>query len=145
MKDAGVTFIESQLKFDENKCKLVLGVDWGTKADQFVFRFSDLISLEKSLRTTKRNGLKLSASFHDQLGIISLVTLQVKTIFHLFWQGKLDWDDKVPQEIEIICIELNKKFRNTRYFNSKRFAFYEIKDKICSLLLNEFCDTVESP
>ena len=144
MKD-GVTFIESQLKFDENKCKRVLGVKWGTKTDQFVFRFSDLISLAKSLRTTKRNGLKLSASFYDPLGIISLVTLQVKTTFHLLWQDKLDWDDKVPQEIEIICIEFNKKFRNTRYFSSKRFAFYEIKDKICSLLLNEFCDTVEPP
>ena len=74
--------IESQLKFDENKCKHVLGVEWGTKNDEFPFRFSDLNGLARSLRTTKRNVLKVSASFHDPLGMISLVTNRVKTIFH---------------------------------------------------------------
>ena len=33
-----------------------------------------------------------------------------------------------------------KKFRNTTYFKGKRFAFYGIKEKICSVLLHGFCD-----
>ena len=63
-----VTFLNSQLKFDENKSKIVLGVEWNTKTDEFVFRFSNLVDQAKSLETTKRNVLKVSASFYDPLG-----------------------------------------------------------------------------
>ena len=66
------------------------------------FIFSSLIDLARSLKITKRNALKISASFHDPLGLISLVTARVKTIFQLLCKDKLEWDEKVTLEIETI-------------------------------------------
>ena len=66
------------------------------------FIFSSLIDLARSLKITKRNVLKISASFHDPLGLISLVIARVKTIFQLLCKDKLDWDEKVTLEIETI-------------------------------------------
>ena len=75
------TFLESQIKFVRNDLKRVLGVEWDTQNDEFVFHFSSLIDLARSLETTKRNVLKISVSFYDPLGLISPVTAQVKMIF----------------------------------------------------------------
>ena len=90
------TFLESQTKFAVNDIKRVLGVEWDTQNDEFVFHFSSLIDLARSLETTKRNVLKISASFYDPLGLISPVTARVKTIFQLLCKDKLDWDKKFP-------------------------------------------------
>ena len=100
-----VTFLNSQLKFDKNKSKSVLGVEWNTKTDEFVFRFSNLVDQAKSLENTKRNVFKVSASFYDPLGMIFPVTARVKTTFQLLCQDKLNWDDSVPREIDIIWDE----------------------------------------
>ena len=88
-----VTFEESQSKFDENKSWHVLRVEWNTENNEFVFRFSNLVYQAKSLVTSKRNVLKINASFYVPLGIISPVTARVKTIFQLQCQDKLDHDD----------------------------------------------------
>ena len=58
-----------------------------------MFRFSNLVYEAKSLEASKRNVLKISASFYVPLGIISPVTVRVKTIFQLQCQDKLDHDD----------------------------------------------------
>lgn len=71
------TFLESQIKFVANDLKSVFGVEWNTQNDEFLFHFSSWIDLARSLETTKRNVLKISASFYDPLGLISLVTAQV--------------------------------------------------------------------
>ena len=137
-----VTFLNSQFKFDENKSKSVLGVEWNTKTDEFVFRFSNLVDQAKSLGTTKRNVLKISASFYDPLGMISPVTARVKTTFQLLCQSKLNWDDSVPREIEIIWNEFISNLEEWGILQVKRFAFFEIRDKIYSVQLNGFCDSL---
>ena len=41
------TFLESQIKFVRNDLKRVLGVEWDTRNDEFVFHFSNLVDLTK--------------------------------------------------------------------------------------------------
>ena len=53
-------FFESQIKFGRNDLKRVF---------EFVFHFSRLIDLARSLQNTKRNLLKISASFYDPFGL----------------------------------------------------------------------------
>ena len=60
------------------------------KTDEFVFRCSNLVDQAKSLETTKRNVLKISASLFDPLGMISPVTARAKTIFQLLCRDKLN-------------------------------------------------------
>ena len=75
------TFLESQIKFVANDLKRILGVEWGTQNDEFVFHFSCSTDLGRYLNTTKRNVLKISTSFYDSFGLISPVTARIKTIF----------------------------------------------------------------
>ena len=58
-----ITLVESQFKFNENKSKCVLGVQWNTKTDEIVFRFYSLVDQAKSVETAKRKVLKISAPF----------------------------------------------------------------------------------
>ena len=106
------TFLESQIKFVRNDLKRVLGIEWDTQNDELVFHFFSLIDLARSLETTKRNVLKISASFYDPLGLISSVTARVKTIFQLLCKDKLDWDEKVPLEIEVMWNEFLINLKN---------------------------------
>ena len=135
------TFLESQIKFVRNDLKRVLGVEWDTQNDEFVFHFSSLIDLARSRETTKRNVLKISASFNDSLGLISPVTAGVKTIFQLLCKDKLDWYEKVPLEIEVIWKEFLSNLENWNRLKVKRFAFCEIEENILSVDLHSFCDS----
>ena len=53
------SFTESLFLLAKINFKRVLGVEWETESDLFVFPFDDLIKLAKSLRPTKRNRLFL--------------------------------------------------------------------------------------
>ena len=48
----------------------VLGVNWNTTADKFVFELSNIINIASKLSVTKGNILKVSAMFFDPLGLI---------------------------------------------------------------------------
>ena len=53
------TFLESKIKFISNDLKRVLWVEWDNQNNRFVFHYSSLIDLERSLERSKRNVLKL--------------------------------------------------------------------------------------
>ena len=59
----------------------VLGVNWSTVTDKFVFEFIDIINNPSKLSVTKRNILKVSSMFFDSLGLICPILLQPKLLF----------------------------------------------------------------
>ena len=65
----------------------------------------------------------------------------MKTIFPLICKGKLDWDEKVPLEIEVIWREFLSKLENWNCLKVKRFAFYETEENILSVDLQGFSDS----
>ena len=107
-----------------------------------MFRFSNLVDEAKSLETTKRNVLKISASFYDPLGMVSPVTARIKAIFQLLCQDKLEWVDSVPREIKIIWNEFISSLEEWGILKVKRFAFFVIRDKINSGQLDGFYDSL---
>ena len=54
---------------EETKHSMVLGLEWDTIADEFVFRFDDFLSRCSAMEQTKRNLLGVSASIYDPFGI----------------------------------------------------------------------------
>ena len=48
----------------------VLGTNWNTESDEFLFNFADLIDLAPSLPVTKRSLFKLTAKMFDPLGLL---------------------------------------------------------------------------
>ena len=65
-------------------CK-VLGINWDTKADKFIFDFHKIATNALNLPPTKHNILKICNTFFDLLGVLSPIVLQVKLIFKELW------------------------------------------------------------
>ena len=61
------TFFEEQFGPTKNDYKKVLGLEWDIQDDETVFQFEQFMYLAKSLTPTKRNVLKVCASFCDPL------------------------------------------------------------------------------
>ena len=81
------------------KYKKVLGVNWDTNSDEMVFDFMSIIQMCEKMKVTKRNVLKVGASFYDPVGWICLLVIQVKLIFKDICLIKVDWDDPLDAEI----------------------------------------------
>ena len=133
------TFLESEIKFIANDLKRVWWVEWDNQNNEFVFHYSSLIDLARSLETTKRNVLKISTSFYDPLGIISPITARLKTISQLPYNGKLHWDGKAPIEIAIVWNEFLSHLENWNCL--KVFAFSEIEESIFSFNIQGPCNS----
>ena len=82
----------------------VLGVNWDTTTDIFVFEFSNIIIIASKLNVTKRNILTVSAMFFDPLGLICPVLLQPKLLFRNIVIQKCPWDTNVN-------IDVNNKWK----------------------------------
>ena len=72
-------------------CERVLGIKWDVGNDEFVFSFKKITELAETLEVTKRNILRISATFNDALGFFSPITARVKSIFQLLckWKKKV--------------------------------------------------------
>ena len=56
----------------DGKCVKVLGVNWNTKADEFLFNFTELVKFANTFPIAKRSLLEISAKVFDPLGFVTL-------------------------------------------------------------------------
>ena len=119
----------------------VLGVSWDPEGDDFVFNFDSVIKLANTLPYTKRNILKIQASFYDPLGQLSPITLQSKLLFKLICIDKSDWDT-------LINSDFSKKFKNfidslikMKAIRIPRYICVFPKNEILSIELHGFADS----
>ena len=59
----------------------ILGLRWDTDSDEFCFDLSGKVVLARTLPTTKRTLPKLTAKIFDPLGVLSVFTVDMKTMF----------------------------------------------------------------
>lgn len=88
--------VNQNIKLDLNSDikERALGLLWDVKNDQLTFQHSP-----KTLPNTKRGILSLVASVFDPLGILTPGILEAKLIIQSLWKMKVDWDDKIPNDI----------------------------------------------
>ncbi|GFW15507.1 uncharacterized protein TNCV_4656471 [Trichonephila clavipes] len=98
------------LKFevDEHKESLntliaskVLGVGWNEKYDTFYFDSSDLGTFLSKRINTKRYLLQATGRLFDPVGFIGPYTIRIKCLIQEIWCLGLDWDDKLPKQLEV--------------------------------------------
>ena len=65
-----LSYLDTDFCSEQSTYAKVLSVEWDVESDAFVLRFNKFIDIPKSLSATKRNILKVSASFYDPLGFI---------------------------------------------------------------------------
>ena len=83
----------------QDQSSRILGVMWDHVTDTFQFDFTHLGSYVSSVPITKRSVLKLTAKIFDPLGFVSPFVIQLKILFQLLCQDKLDWDIELSGEL----------------------------------------------
>ena len=58
----------------------ILGIIWNDIQDKFVFDLEEIYNAAKDLPPTKRNVLKIIASFYDPLGLLQPIVSTMKTL-----------------------------------------------------------------
>ena len=65
---------------DINTEQNVLGTNWNYLTDEFLFKFQTEVEGAQGLMPTKRNVLRVIASFYDPMGLISPIIIQMKIL-----------------------------------------------------------------
>ena len=117
---------------------------WDLDKDEFVFSFEKILDVAKSLPPSKRNILKIAATFFDPLGFIYPITARVKSIFQLLCKDKRDWDSNVSSDMLSIWKTFLSDIERFGGLRVKRFAFVEPSENIESITLHGFCDSSET-
>ncbi|GFX22689.1 uncharacterized protein TNCV_2994241 [Trichonephila clavipes] len=79
----------------------VLGVGWNEKSDTFYFDSSDLGTFLSKRINTKRYLLQAAGRLFDPVGFIGPYTIRIKCLIQEIWCLGLDWDDKLPKQVEV--------------------------------------------
>ena len=61
-----------------SKYRKVLGINWNTRTDYFVFEFANIAEAANRFQVTKRNILKICARFFDPLDVVCPIVLNAK-------------------------------------------------------------------
>ena len=137
-----VTYARDTLGTDCLKdCKKVLGINWDNSRDKFVFEISKFGVKGLELKCTKRNILKISASFFDPLGFISPIVLQAKLLFKDLCKLKYDWDTILKNDFSNKWYNYLNDLKNTDDIRIPRYVFYGLPQKQDLVELHGFADS----
>ena len=135
------TYAQSQLGFNTQKYRKVLGINWDTGNDLLVYDFTEIINIALELELTKRNVLRISAMFYDPLGLISPITLQFRLIFKSLCTKKLSWDSPIPLHYAVKWKKLLHNLKSLNTISAKRCLFTDSLDERNTIELHGFCDS----
>lgn len=103
------------INFDDSSCS-VLGLQWHPFKDILFFKVGSL-----DIKCTKRNILSTIARIFDPIGLLAPVTLYAKSLIQKLWTLKLDWDDRVPKEVENLWLQFYNELNVLEGFQVNRY------------------------
>lgn len=87
----------------EDQTKKVLGMYWYTETDLFTFSLKynkvDPLIIKGKGAPTKREVLRTLILVFDPLGLIALFLVYVKILLQQIWRAKIDWDERLPDDM----------------------------------------------
>ena len=79
----------------KSNCVKILGISWNEDSDEFCYDLGELGEYAKSLPSTKRSVLKLSAKVFDPIGLFAPFTVTMKMLFQTLCTTSVNWDDEL--------------------------------------------------
>ena len=116
----------------EDKEQKVLGEVWYRVEDTIIYKFDALIELSENLELTKRNLLKIIASFFDPLGMLSPLTIGMKVLFQEVCQNKLEWDERLPEAFQERWRKWVASLKEVHSVHVARCIYSGISEKVVS-------------
>ena len=91
----------------------VLGVSWNPISDTLEFDNTEIAKSLHELKPTKRNIVGVASRVYNPLRFLSPVVVSLKIIFQELCRSRIDWDDPLPQELELKWKGIVSKFHGT--------------------------------
>ena len=114
----------------------VLGMIWNINQDTLTFK-----QINREYSNIKRGILSLVSAVFDPLGILTPSWLGPKLIIQELWKLKIDWDSKIPLEIETRRIKWKRGLDKISQVSLNRCHGFQYIDKM-EVELNIFCDAI---
>ena len=132
--------VSSDSNFNNN-AKKHLGLIWDDLCDILQFDFTEICNHAEKLTATKRNVLKILASFYDPLGLIQPIIISLKVLFQKICKSTSDWDEPIQNDI---LHEWNKtilEMSKLKSISVKRcYMITEVNDPFVTYELHGFSD-----
>lgn len=129
---------QNMLDFKHAETNKTLGLSWNPRDDQFTFA-SAFPTCDKADETTKRTLLSNISKTFDPLGWLSPITIKGKLIFQKVWTLNLQWDDRLPRDVQHEWNILVQDLRNITEIKISRW----MGDTNKPIELHGFCDASE--
>ena len=85
---------------DVNTEKKVLGTNWNYVTVEFLFKFQTNVESAQGLTPTKRNVLRVIASFYDTMSSISPIIVQMKIPLQEICKADYHWDAELDSGLK---------------------------------------------
>lgn len=121
----------------ESPCK-ALGLQWHPRNDYFYFKLEFDIT---KTTFTKRHILSETAKIFDPLGWLAPCTVKAKILMQKLWLLPIDWDDKVPIDIETNWLKFRDQLNTCSEIQIPRWIGYSSKNETISI--HGFADASE--
>lgn len=100
--DRGIT---ETIDFSDDNSVKTLGLQWRPGADHFTYKTAALTNFDEI--PTKRQFLSITSKIYDPIGWLAPSTILIKILFQQLWIQGVQWDEKIPAQI-------NKSFQQYR-------------------------------
>ena len=90
---------------------------------------------------SKRVILSICATVYETTGFITPITIVFKIISQMVCRRKVEWDTRVPDEVQKIWMNLVSGLSNVGVIRVKRFSFYEVSHDIINVGVHAFADS----
>ncbi|CAG9135185.1 unnamed protein product [Plutella xylostella] len=104
--------------FKTEESTKTLGLGWNSSADTFLFNWN---LQENKDDITKRYLLSEISQLYDPLGWLAPITVTAKLLFQRVWVDKLNWNDKLPTEIQKEWRKLKNELPEVKNFKLNRW------------------------
>ena len=76
----------------------LLGVQWCTEEDCFVFDCMQFLDEEPKRHPTKKDVVQVTSKIYDPMGIITPLTVKLKLFCQSLFQKEIGWDEPLDEE-----------------------------------------------
>lgn len=118
----------------------ILGLLWNDDTDELIFDFTELLETAKTLAPTKRNVLKIIASFYDPLGLLQPMVSSMKILLQQIHKNNVPWDQEITGHLRSSWFNILDEFHSIGAIKVERCVEYIHSHDVVSREIHGFSD-----
>ena len=119
----------------------LLGVQWCTEEDCFVFDCKQFLDEEPKQHPTKKYVVRVTSKIYDRMGIITPLTVKLKLFCQSLFKKDIAWDEPLDEESSNTWKLLQQELREATPIKIPRCYFNGAISEDITASLEEFCDS----